>query len=108
MARRIRIGVVGAGGIASPDPLHREHILAAFKRGLHVSCEKPLCYSAADIDDVPADLVVAVVSKRQKQAKRTVPAPLDQVACRGWQVRRALQLRIDGCRLRPAPQRNQC
>jgi predicted dehydrogenase len=35
--------------IASPDALHKEHVLAAFARGLHVFCEKPLCYSAADI-----------------------------------------------------------
>lgn len=40
--------------IASPDPLHREHILAALAHGLHVFCEKPLCYAAADIDEVIA------------------------------------------------------
>ena len=40
--------------IASPDPLHHEQILAAFARGLHVFCEKPLCYSASDIDDLIA------------------------------------------------------
>ena len=38
--------------IASPDALHREQMLAAFARGLHVYCEKPLCYGADDIDDV--------------------------------------------------------
>jgi predicted dehydrogenase len=40
--------------IASPDALHKEHILAAFARGLNVFCEKPLCYGVADIDDVIA------------------------------------------------------
>src|SRR6185503_8223564 len=40
--------------IASPDPLHHEQVLAALARGLHVFCEKPLCYSAADIDDLIA------------------------------------------------------
>ena len=40
--------------IASPDPLHHEQILAAFARGFHVFCEKPLCYSTADIDEVAA------------------------------------------------------
>ena len=38
--------------IASPDPLHHEQILAAFARGLHVFCEKPLCYAVADIDEL--------------------------------------------------------
>ena len=40
--------------IASPDALHWEQALAAFARGLHVFCEKPLCYSAGDIDDLIA------------------------------------------------------
>ena len=40
--------------IASPDPLHHEQVLAALGRGLHVFCEKPLCYSVADIDDLIA------------------------------------------------------
>lgn len=40
--------------IASPDALHREQSLAAFARGLHVFCEKPLCYGAQDIDDLIA------------------------------------------------------
>ena len=37
--------------IASPDALHREQMLAAFAKGLHVFCEKPLCYGADDIDE---------------------------------------------------------
>jgi len=40
--------------IASPDALHKEQMLAALGQGLHVFCEKPLCYSAADIDEVIA------------------------------------------------------
>lgn len=40
--------------IASPDALHREQSLAAFARGLHVFCEKPLCYGAQDIDELIA------------------------------------------------------
>jgi predicted dehydrogenase len=40
--------------IATPDPFHKEHVLAAFARGLHVFCEKPLCYSRADIADLVA------------------------------------------------------
>lgn len=38
--------------IASPDPLHKEHVLAALARGFHVFCEKPLCYAAADIGEL--------------------------------------------------------
>ena len=38
--------------IASPDALHKEHILAALASGLHVFCEKPLSYATADIDEV--------------------------------------------------------
>ena len=40
--------------IASPDPLHFEHVMAAFDRKLHVFCEKPLCYSPGEIDIVIA------------------------------------------------------
>ena len=40
--------------IASPDPLHLEQVLVALARGLHVFCEKPLCYSVADIDELIA------------------------------------------------------
>lgn len=43
-----------AAVIASPDPLHKEHVLAAFERGLHVFCEKPLAYAGADIADLIA------------------------------------------------------
>jgi predicted dehydrogenase len=60
--------------IASPDPLHKEHALAALERGLHVFCEKPLCYSSGDI----AELVRARdASKRVLQVgymKRFDPA----------------------------------
>ena len=40
--------------IASPDALHHEQMLAAFAHGLHVYCEKPLCYRVDDIDEVIA------------------------------------------------------
>lgn len=38
--------------IASPDALHKEHVLTALDLGLHVFCEKPLCYSSHDIRDL--------------------------------------------------------
>ena len=40
--------------IGSPDPLHHEQVLAALARGLHVFCEKPLCYSPAEIAEIVA------------------------------------------------------
>ena len=40
--------------VASPDALHREHVLAAFGAGLHVLCEKPLCYGDTDISELIA------------------------------------------------------
>ncbi len=40
--------------IASPDPLHKEQVLAALSHGLHVFCEKPLCYSSHDISELIA------------------------------------------------------
>ena len=38
--------------IASPDALHKEHILAGLTHGLHVFCEKPLSYAPSDISDL--------------------------------------------------------
>ncbi len=38
--------------IASPDPLHHGQVLEALDRGLHVFCEKPLCYSPEEIEDI--------------------------------------------------------
>ena len=40
--------------VASPDPLHHEQVLAAFSADFMSFCEKPLCYSTADIDDIIA------------------------------------------------------
>lgn len=40
--------------VASPDALHKEHVLAGLGHGLHVFCEKPLCYGAADIAELAA------------------------------------------------------
>ena len=38
--------------IAAPDPFHAEIALAALARGLHVFCEKPLCYSTAEAREI--------------------------------------------------------
>jgi predicted dehydrogenase len=38
--------------ISSPDPLHKEQVLKVLAHGLHVFCEKPLCYSSHDIKEL--------------------------------------------------------
>src|SRR5262245_15394039 len=40
--------------IGTPDPTHAELCIAALDRGLHVFCEKPLCYPIEDADRVVA------------------------------------------------------
>ena len=40
--------------IAAPDPWHAELAGLALKAGLHVLCEKPLCYGLAEIDALAA------------------------------------------------------
>ncbi len=35
--------------VASPDALHYSHVSSSLAAGLHVFCEKPLCYAAEDI-----------------------------------------------------------
>jgi predicted dehydrogenase len=38
--------------VAVPDALHRDVVVDALDRGLHVLCEKPLALSAAECDDI--------------------------------------------------------
>ena len=40
--------------IAAPDSYHADLSVAALERGLHVFCEKPLCYRPEDADRVAA------------------------------------------------------
>jgi predicted dehydrogenase len=40
--------------IASPDAWHADLVVAALQRGLHVFCEKPLCYDVADAARIAA------------------------------------------------------
>ncbi len=40
--------------IATPDAYHADLIVAALGRGLHVFCEKPLCYAVADAQRIIA------------------------------------------------------
>jgi predicted dehydrogenase len=38
--------------IAAPDPYHLEITLAALERGVHVFCEKPVCFAAEDAREI--------------------------------------------------------
>jgi predicted dehydrogenase len=40
--------------IAAPDQYHAEITIAALKRGKHVFCEKPLCFSVAEAGEIAA------------------------------------------------------
>jgi predicted dehydrogenase len=40
--------------IAAPDPYHAEITMAALAKGLHVFCEKPLCFSVAEAREIAA------------------------------------------------------
>jgi predicted dehydrogenase len=51
--------------VAAPDPYHAEITLQALQRGKHVFCEKPLCFSVAEADEIArardaADRIVQV------------------------------------------------
>jgi predicted dehydrogenase len=54
-------GQLDAVSICTPPDLHREHVLAALDRGLHVLCEKPF---AATLDDARAMVAAARQSDR--------------------------------------------
>jgi predicted dehydrogenase len=43
---------VGAVYVATPHPLHRDQAIACIEAGKHVLCEKPLCVTAADTQQV--------------------------------------------------------
>jgi predicted dehydrogenase len=40
--------------IAAPDPYHAQITLAALKQGTHVFCEKPLCFSVGEANEIAA------------------------------------------------------
>jgi predicted dehydrogenase len=40
--------------VAVPDPLHADAVLAGLDAGLHVFCEKPLCFSQREADEIIA------------------------------------------------------
>jgi len=60
--------------IASPDPLHAGHVSAAFAAGLHVFCEKPLCYAEADIRNLITQRNAAGLTLQTGYMKRFDPS----------------------------------
>lgn len=50
----IESGVLNAVDICVPTGLHKEYILAALDRGLHVYCEKPLAAGIKEVEEVIA------------------------------------------------------
>jgi predicted dehydrogenase len=60
--------------IAAPDPWHGDLAHMALKRGLHLFCEKPLCYGTAEIDALIAARNRAGVVAQVGYMKRFDPA----------------------------------
>lgn len=76
--------------IAAPDPWHGALAEAAVDAGLHVFCEKPLCYGPAEIDALAAARDRAGVVVQVGYMKRFDPAyeaALDLVAGRAERLR---------------------
>jgi hypothetical protein len=76
--------------ICAPDAWHGALVEAALESGLHVFCEKPLCYSAAEIDALMAieqrtGLVVQV--GYMKRFDPSYRAALDYIAGKGDRLR---------------------
>lgn len=65
--------------IATPDPWHGALALRAIEAGLHVFCEKPLCYGPAEIAAIAAARDVAGVVVQVGYMKRFDPA--HEAAC---------------------------
>jgi predicted dehydrogenase len=76
--------------ICSPDFTHKQAVLAALARGLHVFCEKPLCYGAAEADEIIAarDKAGKVVQVGyMKRFDRSYEAALDALPGNGSSLR---------------------
>ena len=46
--------------VAVPDPLHADTVLAGLDAGLHVFCEKPLCFTERE--------AAAIIERRDRAA----------------------------------------
>jgi len=54
LERILRDGAIDAVYVATPNALHKEHVLRAAATGTHVLCEKPLATSVADAEEMAA------------------------------------------------------
>lgn len=52
LERVLREGAIDAVYIATPNTLHKEHVLRAAAAGVHVLCEKPLATNVADAQEM--------------------------------------------------------
>ena len=76
--------------IAAPDPWHAELAETAMDAGLHVFCEKPLCYGLAELDRLAAAQIRNGVLLQVGYMKRFDPsyeAALELVAGKGERLR---------------------
>ena len=76
--------------IAAPDPWHADLAILALEAGLHVFCEKPLCYGLADLDSLAAAQARSGAVLQVGYMKRFDPsyeAALDLVAGKAERLR---------------------
>ncbi len=60
--------------ICTPNKFHKEHVLAALAAGKHVYCDKPLCVSRAEADEIAAALPAATGAHQMALHNRFFPA----------------------------------
>jgi predicted dehydrogenase len=62
--------------VCTPNNLHKEQVLAALSAGKHVYCDKPLCTSRAEADEIAAALPRSDVVHQMVLHNRFFPATL--------------------------------
>ena len=60
--------------IATPNHLHKPHVIACKKAGLHILCEKPLATNAEDAEEMMAFLPIGKMGAKA-QKKKCTPRP---------------------------------
>jgi predicted dehydrogenase len=62
--------------ICTPNTLHKEQVLAALAAGKHVYCDKPLCVSREEADEIAAALPAATGAHQMALHNRFFPATM--------------------------------